>query len=96
MAVGLIFAALSLAAYAQDYPSKSIKIIVPYPPGAGTDTLARMTAEKLQSKWGQPVMVENRAGANGNIGAEAVFKSPPDGYTFLFSAPGPLVTSKSL
>ena len=81
---------------AQEYPSKPIRIIVPSTPGITIDILARLSAEKLWQKWGQPVMVENRAGAAANIGAEAVSKAAPDGYTILFSGPPPLVINKSL
>ena len=81
---------------AQEFPSKPTKVIVPYPPGSLTDTLARMVAEKLQAKWGQPVLVDNRAGASGNVGADAVAKAAPDGYTLLFSPPAPFVTNKLL
>lgn len=66
---------------AQDFPSKPVRIVVPYPPSGTTDFLARLYAQKLAQLWGQPVVVENRAGASGNIGMEAVAKSPPDGYT---------------
>jgi tripartite-type tricarboxylate transporter receptor subunit TctC len=96
---GLLLAAafvFSLATQAQDYPAKPIRIIVPFQPGGGSDALARLLAEKLHGKWGQPVIVENRAGAGGNLGAELVTKAPPDGYTLLISSPGPLVINKSL
>ncbi len=89
---------LGLAAHAQaqeqEYPAKPVRIIVPYPPGGSLDVLARMIGPMLSAKWGQPVLVENRAGAGGNLGAEAVFRSPPDGLTLLFM-PGPFV-QKSL
>ncbi len=81
---------------AQTYPAKLIRIIVPSPAGATTDTLARIIADKLQQKWGQPVIVDDRAGAGGNIGAEEASKAAPDGYTLLFSYPAPLVVNKSL
>jgi len=81
---------------ATNYPAQPVKIIVPYPPGGGADFLARLLAERAQTKWGQPVIVENRAGAGGNVGTEAVFRSPPDGYTMLFTAQPPLVANKSL
>ena len=84
------------AAWAQDYPVKPIKMIVPYPSGGTTDALARLVSIKLAAKWGQPVIVENRAGANGNIGAESVWRSAPDGYTLMFTSPGTLTTNKSL
>ncbi|MDB5726915.1 MAG: hypothetical protein JWR25_413 [Noviherbaspirillum sp.] len=87
---------LSLNANAQDYPSKQIKLIVPFQPGGGNDRVARIVAEKLRAKWGQPVIIENRAGAGGNIGSDVVFNAAPDGYTLLLTAPGPLVINKSL
>ena len=88
--------ALPHSLHAQDYPAKPVRIIVPFQPGGGSDTLARLLAEKLNAKWGQPVIVENRAGAGGNLGAEFVAKSLPDGYTLLISSPGPVVINKSL
>jgi tripartite-type tricarboxylate transporter receptor subunit TctC len=78
------------------YPTQPIKIVVPYPPGGGTDFFARLLAEKAQSKWGQTVIVDNRSGAGGNVGAESVFRANADGYTLLFSANAPLVSNKSL
>ncbi|MFM9941033.1 MAG: Bug family tripartite tricarboxylate transporter substrate binding protein [Hyphomicrobiaceae bacterium] len=86
-AVMLLAAVLAIAAYqpavAQDYPSKQIKLVVPYPPGGPTDVMARKLGEQLQVLWGQPVIVENRAGANGNIAAQLVAKAAPDGYTII-------------
>lgn len=83
-------------AHAQAYPAKPIRIIVPFPPGGSTDIWARIFADKLRAKWGQPVLIENRAGAGGNVGAEVVARSAPDGYTLLITAPGPLVINRAL
>lgn len=69
---------------AQDYPVKAVRVIVPFPPGGGSDIIARVTAQKLSSLLGQPVITDNRAGASGNIAAELVAKAPADGYTLLF------------
>jgi tripartite-type tricarboxylate transporter receptor subunit TctC len=83
-------------ALAEDYPARPIKIIVPYAAGATTDLMARLVAEKLRDRLGQPVIVDNRSGAGGNIGAEIAARAQPDGYTLLLSAAGPLVLNKSL
>ena len=77
---------LALPAAAQDWPSRAVKIIVPYTPGTGQDIIARTIGPKLTERLGQTVVIENRAGAAGNIGTEAVTKSPPDGYTILLTA----------
>lgn len=87
---------LAPATQAQEYPNKPIRIVVPFPPGALTDALGRLVADKLRLKFNQTVIVENRAGAGGNVGSESVARSEPDGYTLLFSAPPPLVINKSL
>ena len=86
----------SIAAAQESYPNRAIKIIVPIPPGATADTLPRLVGERLASQWGQPVIVENRPGAALNIGAEAVAKAAPDGYTLLASPPPPLTVNQSL
>jgi tripartite-type tricarboxylate transporter receptor subunit TctC len=88
--------ALALSAHAQDYPARPIRIVVPYPAGGSADLLPRIFAEKLGAKWGQPVLVENRPGAGGNIGAEFVYKAEPNGYTLFATAPGPLVVNQNL
>src|SRR5688572_26447579 len=75
---------VSTAAAAQGYPSRPIRLIVPFAPGGTNELLARLIGQKFQEKWGQPVIPENRPGAGGNIGADAVAKSAPDGYTLLF------------
>ena len=81
---------------ASNYPSQNIKIVVPFPAGGTADTLPRIVAEKLRQKWNQAVIIENKSGAGGNIGAEAVASSPPDGYTLFASPPGPLAINESL
>jgi tripartite-type tricarboxylate transporter receptor subunit TctC len=87
-AAGLIAAvAWSVPAAAQDaWPAKPVRFIVPFAPGGSTDVIARMVGQKLSERWGQPVVIENRAGAGGNIGADVVAKSPGDGYTLLFAS----------
>src|SRR5260370_12560395 len=83
--------ALALPASAADYPDHAIKMLVPFAAGGGTDVLARIIAQNLNSKWGQPVVVENQPGASGGIGTRAVMKAPPDGYTLLMASTGALM-----
>jgi tripartite-type tricarboxylate transporter receptor subunit TctC len=78
------------------YPNKPIRMIVNFPPGGTVDVLARIISGKLAEKWGQPVVVENRPGAGGNIGAQVVFSAEPDGYTLLTTPPGPLAINQNL
>ena len=84
--VAAAFALAATAALAQPYPAKSVKLVVPYPPGGATDVIGRVMAQRLTTALGQQVVVDNRGGAGGNIGAEAVAKSPADGYTLLMGA----------
>jgi tripartite-type tricarboxylate transporter receptor subunit TctC len=84
------------AAAAEDYPVRPIKMIVPYPAGGITDVLPRIIGEWLTKRWGQPIIIDNRPGAGGNIGAEAAFKAEPDGYTLMITAPSPLTVNASL
>jgi len=82
--------------FGQSYPNKSLRIIVPFAPGGSTDIFARLVAEKLAAAFSEAVVVENRAGASGNIGAEAVAKSPPDGYTLLMATTGVMAINNAL
>jgi tripartite-type tricarboxylate transporter receptor subunit TctC len=75
----------AVPAHAQNYPDRAVKVIVPYTPGGGTDTVARAISQRLSEKWAQPVVVENRPGAGTSLGADAVAKAPADGYTLLFT-----------
>ena len=81
---------------AQDWPSRPVRVLVPYPPGSGTDIIGRVLAERLQTAWGQPVVVENRPGGGGTIGTEAGARAAPDGQTLLISDVGPLAMAPSL
>src|SRR6476661_5500313 len=92
----LASSALCGAASAEDYPDRAVKIIVPFPAGGTADAVPRIVGDWLSRKWGQPVVVENRTGAAGNIGAEAAYRSPPDGYTLLSAPPPPLVINQNL
>lgn len=87
-APALALLAFAAAAQTQDFPSRPVKILVPQTPGGASDALARIIAQKLTDKWGQPVVVENRAGAGGNVGMEVVATSPADGHTLLMSYVG--------
>jgi tripartite-type tricarboxylate transporter receptor subunit TctC len=92
----ILFALLHGLAFAQPYPSKPVRVIVPYPPGSTPDIVGRTIAGKLQESLGQPFVVDNRTGAGGNIGAEAVAKAAPDGYTLLIGINGPAAINKFL
>jgi tripartite-type tricarboxylate transporter receptor subunit TctC len=92
----LLLGLFSAAAGAQAYPSKPVKVVVPYPAGSTPDIVARTVSEHLQKALGQPFVVESRTGAAGNIGADAVAKSAPDGYTLLVAINGPVAVNKHL
>ena len=77
-----------LAAQTTDFPNKPVRIVVPFPPGGATDITARVVAEKLSTKWGQPVVIDNKAGAGGNVGSDLVAKSAPDGYNIVLGVTG--------
>jgi tripartite-type tricarboxylate transporter receptor subunit TctC len=83
-------------AWAQSYPSKPVRVVIPYPPGSTPDLVGRTAAERLQKALGQPFVVENRTGAGGNIGTDAVAKAAPDGYTLLVAINGPVAINKYL
>ncbi len=87
--IALLIGLLATAtAFAQAYPTHPIKLIVPFPPGGGADTLARPLVERMRQRLGQPLLIENRSGASSNIGTDAVAKSPADGYTLLINTDG--------
>jgi tripartite-type tricarboxylate transporter receptor subunit TctC len=99
---GFVLCALALcalaipSAHAQTWPSRSLKIVVPFAPGGSTDIFARMVGERLATALGQPVVIDNRPGAGGNIGAEAVAKAPPDGYTLLMATTGVMAINNAM
>src|SRR3954467_2982170 len=97
---GLLLAAISLilgidAAHAADYPTKSVRMIVAFAPGGASDLGARILAQKLTQPLGQQVVVDNRAGAGGNLGHELAAKATPDGYTILWCSIGPMAVNVS-
>jgi tripartite-type tricarboxylate transporter receptor subunit TctC len=100
--VGLVLAIATLAAVlpsrvaAQDYPRRAVKVIVPFAAGGTADLMPRIVFDVLSRKWGYPVVIENKAGAGGNIGAEAAFNAEPDGYTLMATPPPPLAINQSL
>src|SRR5476649_1326614 len=96
LALILIVPVAASSAFAQNYPNKPIRLVLPYPPGGGTDVIARPLAQKLTESLGQQVIVDNRGGAGGNIGMEFVAKSVPDGYTLLFALTAQYAVNPSL
>lgn len=95
LSLGLVIG-LMPSVLAQGYPNKSIRIIVPFPPGGGNDVIGRIIAQKLTERLGQQVVVDNRAGANGIVGLQALMQAPPDGYTIAVAAAGPMAVNPSL
>lgn len=98
-AISSVLSMLVFPVYCQDaasYPNKPIRIIVNFPPGGTVDVMTRSVAQKLSEKWGQPVVIDNRPGAGGNIGAQAVALAEPDGYTLLATPPGPMTINQYL
>jgi len=91
----LLLCIAALPAAAADYPSRAIKMVVPFAPGGGTDVLGRIIAQRLAEKWGQPVVVENQPGASGGIGTKAAAKAEPDGYTLLMASTGALMAASA-
>src|SRR2546422_9896038 len=94
--IALLVVLLAGSALAQPYPTRPVKLIVPFPPGGNTDIVGRLLAQKLTDAFGQQVYVENRGGAGGTIGAEAAAKSPADGYTLFFATTGTLASAPSM
>jgi tripartite-type tricarboxylate transporter receptor subunit TctC len=90
----MLFACAPVAA--ADYPTRQIRLIVPFAPGGGTDVLARILAQRLSEKWGQPIIVENQPGASGSIGSRAVERATPDGYTLVMASTGALMSLATL
>jgi tripartite-type tricarboxylate transporter receptor subunit TctC len=91
-----LVAASTLAQAQGTYPNRTVKMLIPFPAGGINDVLARIVADKLQAKWGQPIIIENKTGAGGNIGADLVYNAPPDGYTWTIAPPGPLSINQTL
>jgi tripartite-type tricarboxylate transporter receptor subunit TctC len=94
--IGICAAVLAAPALAQSYPDHVVKIVVPFPAGGTADAVPRIVGDWLARKWGQTVVIENRPGAAGNIGADVVYRAAPDGYTLLSAPPPPLVINQNL
>src|SRR5262245_51228486 len=93
----LLMLLLAVPAYAQQsYPQKQVRAIVPFPAGGANDALCRIVADKLSTEWKQPVIVDNKPGAGGNVGAEVAYRADPDGYTLLCAPPPPLAINHNL
>ena len=96
IAIALFLALFAAASAAQEWPARTVRIIVPFPPGGAADALPRIVADRLAARWNQPFIVDNRPGATGSIGAEMLFRAEPDGYTLMSTPPAPLVINPSL
>jgi tripartite-type tricarboxylate transporter receptor subunit TctC len=96
LTIAVLVAALSSHAAAQDYPRRAVKVVVPFAAGGTADLMPRIVFDVVSRKWGQPVVIENRTGGGGNIGAEQVFTAEPDGYTLMATPPPPLAINQSL
>jgi tripartite-type tricarboxylate transporter receptor subunit TctC len=96
VATALILAALAASAAAQSWPSRTVRLVVPFPAGSTPDIIGRTLGGKLSEAWGQPVIVDNRPGAGGNIGTAEVARAAPDGYTLLIGSNGPIAIHKAL
>src|SRR5262245_59072458 len=96
LAAWAVASCVAIPGHAQQYPVKPVRLVIPYPPGGGSDTIARPLAQKLSESLGQQVVVENRGGASGNIGMETVARSAPDGYTLIFALTAQLAVNPSL
>jgi tripartite-type tricarboxylate transporter receptor subunit TctC len=92
----LLLSCFTLVAHAQQYPTRPIRLVVGFAPGGGADAAARSVAHSLAEAWAQPVVVDNRAGAGGNLAAEIASRAPKDGYTLLVTSPGPVAVNPSL
>jgi tripartite-type tricarboxylate transporter receptor subunit TctC len=96
LALVTVALAVALPAHSQSYPAKPVRIVVPYAPGGPLDDVARVMGQRLTEIWGQAVVIDNRGGAGGNIGAEVVVRAPADGYTLLLGNAGPITVNPSL
>src|SRR3954470_2520238 len=96
LTLAALLIALTDAAKAQEWPQKTVRIVVPFPAGGSNDTLCRIVADKLSGEWKQPVVIDNKTGAGGNIGAEIAFNAAGDGYTLLCAPPPPLAINHNL